>query len=161
MSTTPVNSPPRPACQFFNDPGLIKESSVEYGKLVATFNADGRMFRALVTWNRPLGEAEDDDNDLAAAANGYVQIRRIVAVADDGRPYAVWEFYVDDPNRFLSKAVQVDDRRKGAGIGTAFVFAVRRVIPIAWSGTFTIEGAKLKDRVEAMEKAAGADNSPA
>jgi hypothetical protein len=70
-----------------------------------------------------------------------------------------WEFYADDLDRFQSKAIEVDDRCKGTGIGTQFVVAVRSVMPIGWSGTYTAEGARLKDRVAAIERAS-ADASP-
>lgn len=150
MTTIP-NSPDRQPARFLDREELVAEVGRSDIKEVCTFATCGQTFRVLSTFREMLGCDHGDDNDRDAINAGFTELWRIVAVGEDGRPYAVWEFYIAPNERYLSKVIEVDYRVKGRGIGTAFILAVRKMSKFEWSGWYTHEGARLKDRVEAAE----------
>jgi hypothetical protein len=130
------------------------------------FVADGRRFTVACLGYVPVLEvlkglagasALERGQHIEALNEGFPVMLRFAAIGDDGNVYAVWEVYAAENNSsaaMVSKTLQVDGDWTGRGIGANFAYVVRQNLPVQWSDKFTEAGAKLKERVEAMEEAA-------
>jgi len=151
--------PDRDPIFLYDDAVLIEEATAPDLTVVTTFHADDRHWRAVLSYGQPIPGPHDDHNDADAVRDGYDEFWRICAIDQDGLPHALWEVYVRNKTDVLSKAIQVDHRCKGKGIGSRFALALRKAMKVQWSGYYTGEGLRLKTAVERLEALAALDEA--
>ena len=108
---------------------------------IGSFSSDGRRFNVYI-----IDEGANHDRDLKVLSQGYTH-RRMYGAREDvsGQIYVVWEFYHKAGECFLSKAIDVDERFQGQGIGSGLldVVMLHHKGNIQLSGKYTAAGASL------------------
>lgn len=135
--------PDRPARDLVRDDTLAVEAAACTFE-VAQFVAADRMFRILMLRRTNL-DTDLDTNDRNAKNLGFTVLNTLVAVDEEIRVFAAWDFYsTGDVAPFKSKGMEVDANTQKCGIGKAFWQAMQKEgYDIAPSGEVTAAGARL------------------